>query len=152
MLLTAWRLRLLNQSSSKQRTGLIIAFLTINICSPDTSSWQEIPIKPPDVLCQGVGTAGHKTTVISFRKKCFVSWNQASKCHVKVVFIWKFIMSVVNRLNSQTLSGKSIKNCFIRGKVTEKKVKYNHCTLCIYIMFAILVCTNSTFHTIWMKK
>ena len=47
------KVRLHNQSSSKQRTGPIIAFLAIIICSPDTPSSQEIQIKPPDVLRRG---------------------------------------------------------------------------------------------------
>ena len=38
------------QSSSKRRTGLIIAFLALIIRLSDTPSWQEIQIKPPDVL------------------------------------------------------------------------------------------------------
>ena len=65
--LKSWRIDLTYmiircQSSSKQRTGLITALLAIIIRSPDTPLWQEIQIKPPDVLCRGTWTAGHETT------------------------------------------------------------------------------------------
>ena len=36
-------------------------FSTIIMHLPDTPSWQEIQIKPSDILCQGTRTAGYKT-------------------------------------------------------------------------------------------
>jgi len=55
------KVRLYNQLSSKQRTGLIIGFLAVIIHLPDTPLWQEIQIKSPDVLCWGAWTVGQET-------------------------------------------------------------------------------------------
>ena len=38
---------------------------SISICSLDTHSWQEIQIKPPDVLRWGVWMAGYQTRLVS---------------------------------------------------------------------------------------
>ena len=52
-----------NTTQQKQRTGLIIAFLlgTIIVHLPDMPLWQEIQIKPPDVLSPPRGAAVHET-------------------------------------------------------------------------------------------
>ena len=84
------------KSSSKQRTGLIIAFLALIIRSTDTPLWQEIQIKLPDVLCRrawnyqtfsagGRGQLGTRLVVCSKAVESVLVMSRPTVLHMYIV-------------------------------------------------------------------
>ena len=89
------KVRLHNNSSSKYRTCSIIMHLM------DTPLWQEIQVKPPDILYRGAWTAGHETTnarpaAIIMKKKVrsLYPWHFPHNKFTRVSFDFSFTCGV----------------------------------------------------------